>query len=185
MSFLRGLPQVYGIDSFDTSTIQSHQLGTVGYDALFRRYRYVQAGAVALVKGNLLQSPARSTDYTDMAVQAAAAIDAKSVEVTLGSTATTADQFTEGTFVISVTPGIGQNFSLAGHDVTAALGTCTFNLNEPVLTALTTSSKATVTKNPYDGVIVSPTARTGVTVGVVMTAVAISGYGWIGVEGQF
>ena len=185
MSRLRGLPAIYGLDALDVSTVQQHQLGTVGYDALFRRYRYVQAGAVALVKGNLLQSPARSTDYTDMAVQAAAAVDAKSIEVTLGSTATTANQFTEGTLVISVTPGIGQNFTLAGHDVTAAAGTCTFNIDEQILTALTTSSKVTVTKNPYDGVIVSPTARTGITVGVAMTAIAIDGFGWIGVEGQF
>src|SRR3990167_3421003 len=185
MSSLRGLPQVYGIDAFDTNTIQSHQLGTVGYDALFRRYRYAQAGAVALVKGNLLQSPARSTDYTDMAVQAAAAVDARTMEVTLGSTATTANQFTEGTLVISVTPGIGQNFAITGHDVTAASGVCTFNLNEPILTALTTSSKVTVTKNPYDGVIVSPTTRTGITVGVAITAAAINYYCWIGVEGQF
>lgn len=185
MSYLRGLPSVYGIDSFDVSTVQQHQLGTVGYDALFRRYRYAQAGAVALVKGNLLQSPARSTDYTDMAIQAAWAVDAKSGTVTLGGTATTADQFTEGTLVISVTPGIGQNFSITGHTVTAASGTATFNVAEPVLTALTTSSKCTVTKNPYDGVIVSPTTRTGITVGVAITAVAISGFGWIGVEGQF
>ena len=185
MSNLRGLPAVYGVDAFDVATVQQHQLGTVGYDALYRRYRYVQAGAVALVKGNLLQSPARSTDFTDMAVQAIAAIDALAIEVTLGSTATTADMFTEGTLVISTSTGIGQNFSLAGHDVTAAAGTCTFNLNEPILTALATTSKATVTKSPYDGVIVSPTTRTGVTVGVALTAVAISGYGWIGVEGQF
>lgn len=185
MSLLRGLPAVYGVDAFDVATVQQHQLGTVGYDALYRRYRYVQAGAVALVKGNLLQSPARSTDFTDMAVQAVAAINALSIEVTLGSTATTADMFTEGTLVISASTGIGQNFSLEGHDVTAAAGVCTFNLGEPILTALATTSKATVTKNPYDGVIVSPTTRTGITVGVAMTAVAISGYGWVGVEGQF
>src|SRR3990167_7207038 len=156
MSFLRGLPQVYGIDAFDTNTAQSHQLGTVGYDALFRRYRYAQAGAVALVKGNLLQSPA-----------------------------TTANQFTEGTIVVSVTPGIGQNFAITGHDVTAASGVCTFNIEERVLTALTTSSKVTVTKNPYDGVVQSPAARTGITVGVAITAAAIDGFCWIGVEGQF
>ena len=96
MSYLRGLPELYGIDSQDTSTVQSHQLGTVGYDALFRRYRYVQAGASALVKGNLLQGPARDTAFTDMAVQAAAAVDAKSIEITLGGTATTANLFDEG-----------------------------------------------------------------------------------------
>lgn len=185
MANLRGLPELFGIDTFDTSTIQAHQLGTVGYDQLFRRYRYAQAGAVALVKGHLLQSPARSTDFTDMAVQAIAAIDAKSIEITLGSTATTANLFNEGTLVISASTGLGQNFTIAGHDVTAASGVCTFNINEYILTALATTSKATVTKNPYDAVIDSPTTRTGVTVGVAITAAAIDAFCWIGVEGQF
>lgn len=182
---LSGLPSLYGVDPFDTATIAAHQLGSVAFDNLGRRYRYVQAGAVALVKGNLLQSPARDTQFTDMAVQAAAAVDARSIEVTLGTTATTANMFDEGTIVVSVTPGIGQNFTVYGHDVTAASGVCTFNINERVLTALTTSSKVTVTKNPYDGVIVSPTARTGITVGVAISAIPINGYGFIGVEGQF
>ena len=185
MANLTGLPVLYGLDPMDVSTIQVHPLGAVGFDSFGRRYRYVQAGAVALVKGNLLQSPARSTDYTDMAVQAAAAVDAETMEVTLGATATTADQFVEGTLVVSITPGIGQNFTVKSHDVTAASGVCTFNINEKILTALTTASNVTVTKNPYDGVIVSPTTRTGITVGVALTAVAIDGFGWIGVEGQF
>lgn len=120
-----------------------------------------------------------------MAVQAAWALDASSGTVTLGSTATTANQFVEGTLVVSVTPGIGQNFTIKSHTVTAASGTATFGINEQVLTALSTSSKVTVTKNPYDGVIVSPTTRTGITVGVALTAVAIDGYGWIGAQGQF
>ena len=185
MATLTGLPALYGIDPMDVSTIQAHSLGAVGFDSFGRRYRYAQAGAVALVKGNLLQSPARSTDYTDMAVQTAAAVDASTMEVTLGATATTASQFVEGTLVVSVTPGIGQNFTVKSHDVTAASGTCTFNINEKILTALTTSSKVTVTKNPYDGVIVSPTTRTGITVGVALTATAIDDHCWIGVEGQF
>lgn len=182
---LTSSPILYGVDVFDTRTVQDLQLGAQAVDNIGRRYRYVQAGAVALVKGNLLQSPARSTDFTDMAVQSAAAVDARSVEVTLGATATTANMFDEGTLVVSVTPGIGQNFTIFGHDVTSGAGVCTFNLNEPILTALTTSSKVTVTKNPYDGVIVSPTTRTGITVGVAITAIPVNGYGWIGVQGQF
>ena len=185
MSKLTGLPILYGIDTLDSSTLQSHPLGAIGYDAFGRKYRFSQAGAVALVKGNLLQSPARDVQYTDMAVQTAAALDAGTLEVTIGTTATTANQFVEGTLVVSVTPGIGQNFTVSGHDVTAASGICTFNINEKILTALTTSSKVTVTKSPYDGVIVSPTTRTGITVGVALVAAAIDAYCWIGVEGQF
>lgn len=185
MAKLTGLPAIYGIDPMDTKTTQDHGLGIIGYDGHGRRYRYAQAGAVALVKGNLLQAPARDTAYTDMAVQAAAALDAETMEVTLGSVATTANQFVEGTLVVGVTPGIGQNFIVKSHDVTAASGVCTFNIEERILTALTTSSKVTVTKNPYDGVIVSPTTRTGITVGVALTAAAIDAFCWIGVEGQF
>lgn len=185
MSKLTGLPTLYGLDPMDVSTVQNHPLGAVGFDSFGRKYKYVQAGAVALVKGNLLQSPARDVQYTDMAVQAAWALNASSGTVTLGSTATTANQFVDGTLVVSVTPGIGQNFTVKSHTVTDASGTATFGINEQVLTALSTSSKVTVTKNPYDGVIVSPTTRTGITVGVALTAIAIDGYGWIGVEGQF
>ena len=185
MARLTGLPVLYGIDPMDSATPQVHPLGAIGYDAYGRKYRYAQAGAVALVKGNLLQSPARDVQYTDMAVQAAAALDAETMEVTLGSTATTANQFVEGTLVVSVTPGIGQNFTVKSHDVTAASGVCTFNINEKILTALTTSSKVTVTKNPYDGVIVSPTTRTGLTVGVALVAAAISDHCWVGVAGTF
>ena len=179
-----GIPTIYDIDVLATSSTQGHELGTVGFDAIGRRYRYVKAGAVALVTGNLLQSPVRDVQFTDMAV-AAAAIGATAVTVTLGTTATVANVFDAGTFVVSVTPGIGQNFTVARHDVTAASGACVFTLNEKIITALTTSSKVTVTRNPYAGVVQSPTARTGITVGVAMTAIAIAEFGWIGVEGQF
>lgn len=182
---LTGLPVLYGIGSLDTSTVQAHPFGATGFDSIGRRYRYAKTGATALVKGHLLQSPARDTAFTDMAVQSAAAVNAESIEVTLGGTATTANLFTGGTLVVSVTPGIGQNFTIKGHDVTSASGVCTFNLNEKILTALTTASKVTVTQNPYDKVIDSPTTRTGLTVGVALTDTAISSFSWIGVGSTF
>jgi hypothetical protein len=182
---LTGLPVIYDIDPFATSAIQMHPFGAVGYDGLGRRYRYVKAGATALVKGNLLQGPARDTAFTDIAVQAAAAVGDTEIKVTLGGTATVANQFDGGILPVTVTPGIGQNFTIRSHTVTAASGTATFKINEKVLTALTTSSKVTASENSYNKVIQSPTARTGLTVGVAITAIAISEFGWIGVQGQF
>ena len=178
------IAELYGVDFFDTSTVQNHELGAVAYDQIGRKYRYVKAGAVALVKGNLLQSPARDTQFTDMTA-AAAAVDATRITVTLGSTAIAANEFNDGVLVVSVTPGIGQTFSIRGHQVSAASVTCWFDINERVLTALTTSSRITASRGPYNGVIVSPTTRTGTTVGVAITAIPIAGFGFIGVEGMF
>lgn len=182
---LTGLPQVFNIDPFKSSSTAEMPLGSLGHDKLGRRYRYVKVGATALVKGNLLQSPARDVQFTDMAVQAAAAVAAGEIAVTLGTTATTAGLFDDGLLVVSVTPGIGQNFAIKSHDVVAGSATANFRIYETVLTALTTSSKVTAYQNPYRAVIVSPTTRTGLTVGVATEAIAASEFGWIGTGGVF
>lgn len=187
MAFLTGLPALYGINPFDTATVQKHPLGAVGFDRIGRRYRYVLNGAVATVKGHLLQSAARDTAFTDMAVQAAVAAGATEIPVTLGATATTANLFNDGILAVTASTGLGQNFTIAGHTVAAGAATCTFQLGagEEVLTALATSSKVTASRGPYNGVIDSPTTRTGMSVGVAISVIPIAGYGWIGVEGLF
>lgn len=187
MALLSGPTQLFGINTQDSSTVQRHTLGAFGYDKIGRKYVYVLNGAVALVKGHLLQSPARSTDFTDMAVQAIAAIGDTAINITLGSTATTANLFNDGILSITASTGLGQNFIIKGHTVAAGAATCTFYLadGEAVLTALATSSKATITRGPYNGVVDSPTTRTGKTVGVAITALPIANYGFIGVAGEF
>lgn len=192
MAYLTGLPTLYGINPFDTQLIQRHPLGSVGFDRIGRRYRYVLNGAVATVKGHLLQSAARDTAFTDMAVQAITAIGATQIPVTLGATSATKDLFADGILAITASTGLGQNFTIQGHAAATNATTCTFNLGEgeAVLTALATSSKATASRGPYNGVVDSPTTRTGMSVGVSIsvipaTAAGVTGYGWIGVEGLF
>lgn len=187
---LRPSAEIFDINPQASSTVQQHQLGTVGYDAVGRKYRYVKNGAALLVTGNLLQSAARDVQFTDMAVPAVVAIGSTSIAVTLGSTATTANLFDGGTLAITVTPGIGQTFTIKSHDVVAGTGTCTFQVEEPVVVALSTSSKVTVSTNLYSGVIQSPTTRTGKTVGVATFAIpastaSVPRYGWIGTCGVF
>lgn len=175
---------IVDINPNTSSTVQQHQLGTFGYDRAGRAYRYAQAGAVALVTGNLLQSAARDTAFTDMAVVSGAA-GQKEIVVTLGATATTANLFDEGTLAITVTPGIGQTFTIKSHTVADASASCTITVEENIVTALSTSSKVTINKNLYDAVIQSPTTRTGKTVGVAQFAIPIGSYGWIGTRGVF
>src|SRR3989304_4811771 len=163
---------------YDESSGQQHKLGELYIDPFGRKFRYVQAGASALVTGNLLQEAAEVTNFRSMVVQAAVAIGDTMIPVTLGGTAVTANQFEQGQLVVESSTGIGQLFRIIRHDVqTSTTGTCKFYVDRPVKIALTTSSQITVRKNAYDGVIQFPTTPTGGAVGVALYAMTEAYYG--------
>lgn len=167
-------------DLYSADTVQQHPLGTLGISTIGDRFRYVQAGGTALVTGHLLQESAEDTNYRSMVVQAAAAIGATEISVTLGGTAVTANQFDEGTLLVESSTGLGQKFNIKSHTVqTSTTGTCTFTVDRPVAIALTTSSQVSVRKNAFDAVIDFPTTPTGGPVGVALYALAASSYGWV------
>jgi len=164
---------------YNESSVRQHQLGSLAVDKYGDRYRYVQAGAVALATGHLLQEAAEDTQFRSMAVAEAAAIGATSVEVTLGSTATTANMFEEGELVVESSTGLGQYRRVKRHDVASGAAQCTFVLDAPLKVALTTSSQVSVRKNAYDGVIDYPTTPTGGPVGIAQYAMTIAYFGWV------
>jgi hypothetical protein len=167
-------------DLFEESVSPQHNLGELYVAPNGSKYRYTRAGAVALVAGDLQQSAAEDTNYSSMAVQAAAAIGAVKIPVTLGGTAVTSGQFDEGILVVSKVTGIGQYFNIVRHDVqTSTTGTCNFYVDRPLKVALDTTSTVTVMKNPYDDIIIHPTTSTGKAVGVALTARTIAYYGWV------
>lgn len=181
-------PLISSVNFYKTEANASTALGTLALSQIGQRFRYVKGGGSALVIGNLLQAPAEDTNFKDMAVQAAVATTVAPsanggfpIPVTLGGTATTsASQFQNGILVISVTPGIGQVFTIVANDVQATTnGTCNFYVYEQPQVALTTSSKATVFPSLYNGVIQNPTTSTGKSLGGAVTPIAASNYGWI------
>lgn len=195
MAELVGIPVTYGIDPWSNEQYQQLPHGAIGYDRFGNKYRYVgNNGTNAMILGNLQSRAAIDTNFVDMAVQAAAPLITSGtapfpnnkVAVTLGGTATTANQFAGGTAVVSVTPGIGQQFSIKSHDVQSTTnGTCNFFFNENLSVALTTSSKMTVLKNPYKDVIITPTTWTGEPIGVALNTIPASYFGWVGSHGVF
>lgn len=171
-----------------SSPIDGSTLGQFHFSQVGQGFRQVLAGASDLVKGNLLQVSAEDTNFKDMAVQAAVATSVAPgigggypIPVTLGGTATaTTSDFAGGTLTISVTPGIGQTFSIVSNDVQSnASGTCNFYVQEQPLTALTTSSKATVYHSPYWKVIQNPTTSTGLSIGGAVIVITAAQYGFI------
>ena len=167
-------------DLFNESQYPLHRLGQLAVDEWGSKYRYVQAGATALVTGHLLQEPAEVTNFRSMAVDTAAAIGDVVVSVTLGGTATTANQFDGGELVVESSTGIGQWFRILSHEVqSTTTGSCNFIIDRPLKIALTTSSQVSVRLNSYDGAIDFPTTPTGKPLGVALYAMTIAYHGWI------
>lgn len=174
-----GVPMVSSVNFYTEETNPSTVIGARSQTQDGRLFRYVLAGATTLVVGTLQQSVAEDTTYKDMAVQAAAAIGATVIPVTLGATATTLNQLVGGMLVVSVTPGIGQFSRIVAHDVAAGAATCNFTIDDPLVTALTTSSKVTTYPSVFSKVVQAPTTQTGIPVGVAVKAVTNAKYGWL------
>jgi hypothetical protein len=184
MTHLTGLPLI-GQELYNQSATPLHRLGQLGLDEYGNKYRYAKAGGTALVTGNLLQEPAEDTQFVSMAVPAAVAIGETEITVTNGTTTVTDGMFNEGTLVISVTPGIGQQFRIVSHTTGTSGASITYTVDRPLKIALTTSSKVTVRKNAYNGVIQYPAStQTGGAVGVALYAMTASYYGWIQTGGD-
>lgn len=161
------------------------KLGQLAFDRFGNRYRLAKNGGTALVTANLLQEAAEDTQFVSMAVPAAIAIGEKKITVTNGTTTVTANMFVGGRLTISTSTGIGQSFYIMAHTTGTSGAAITYTIDRPLLIALTTSSKVSVRKNPYNGVIQYPaTTQTGGPAGFALTAVAADYYHWIQTGGD-
>lgn len=179
MGQITGPISITGQGLYTSSATPTQAVGALAIDRIGRKFRYVKNGGTALVVGNLLQAPARDTQFTGLAVPTATAAGATSLVLTNGTTTTGLNQFAGGLAVVSESTGIGQSFVITGNDVATSGAALTVQLEDAIRVALATSSKVTLLQSPHSGVIVSPTTRTGKTVGVAIYPIAANEYGWI------
>ena len=179
-----GAVQIASTEINTTSTYKTARIGTVGYTADGRIYRYALNGAVALAAGKTVSAIAAVANHTTITVQAAAAIGDQTVKATLGATLATADQYADGYLVVKDSTGLGQIFSITGNTATASAGVISVFTREPVNVALTTSSIVSLVNNPWSGVLVAPAAAAQFTNGVPQTPVAASAYAWVATGGM-
>jgi len=171
-------------DIRSNSSVQEAPLGAKVVTPNGDAYRYVQAGGTALVPGKLQDGPANATDNANLAVVLGTSGE-NEITVTLGSTAATANQYAGGVVSINDEAGEGYTYTIKSHpaaDASANL-VLTIDDNEPIVTALTTSSQATLVPNQYMDVIIHAASETGVPVGVAVTAITAEYYGWIKTRG--
>ena len=185
MSVFSGPYQVSDADAgqFTTGSTALHRLGTRVETRDGRVFRYVENAGVALVAGRLAVAATQIANHANLDIQTAAAIGDTTVSITLGSTLTNANDFAEGFLVVHLTPGNGISYLISGHPAADSGATQTLTLAEPIDVALTTSSNASLIKNPWKDVVISAADQADMAVGVAVKAIAIDAFGWVQTRG--
>lgn len=166
---------------YKVSTTQMHQLG-LGFSDGEDVWRYAKVGASTITKGKLQTAPAPKPNHHNCAVTAAQAIGDKTVTVTLGSTLAAADEYAEGYVVFNdVTTG-GFAMRVKTHPAANSAASLTLTFYEPLPSALTTSSKATLVHNTYNGVI-EGTVQTIRLAGVAQVTATTGQFLWLKTRG--
>ncbi len=177
---------------YDTSAVQRGRLGeeqSLGPDRVFR---YAKNGPGALAVGTVLQGPRPNDSHANMTCAVAPA-GATAVTVTLDrGDPMTLDEYKEGYLYVNdqgvtLTNEGGQGFL---YDVLSHPGgdagentTKKITLRDHIVVALTTSSQATLTPNPYSGVNKPGRDPWDIIVGVTPVAVPANEYFWCQVRG--
>ena len=167
-------------DPFTQSSTQLFPLGTkLMYGE--RTYRYAFSGE-ANNAGVLLEGAALvNANHRDIAVQAAST--GTTLAVTLGATATTADQYAEGfAHLNDDTADVnsqGKLFKIKTHAAADAAATATFTLYDTIDVSIPTTGKVDLILNPYKDVVKCATSPVNTALGVTPIEIADDRYFWL------
>jgi len=174
-----------GHDILVASTVQQHNLGAYAETPDGRGFRYGKVGAVATLPGRVYQSPALdATNQTLSGGHSVAAAAIGATTVTLTNSITLAANLVAGGYMsVVVAPGIGYTYRIASNTGVSAAAGMVITLEDPLVVALTTSSKIIICKHPYDGIVIDPGTPTGVIVGIPTAIYPIGSFCWVQVSG--
>jgi len=182
---LGSVPLLFGQDVLTSSATQQAPIGSYAETADGRGYRYSLVGAVSTVAGKVYQGTA--LDATNLQPSgglgvAAAAIGTTTVTIST-STTVAANLLANGYMSVCVTPGQGYIYSIKSNTVTAGAAGLVVELSDPLIVALTTSSKVILVQNTYSGIVVEPGTPTAAIAGVPNSIITNAQYGWTQVRG--
>lgn len=177
------IPQFTTVSS-TAATAPGHPVGTRRFDRFGRAFRWVQAGGVDLIAGNVIQSPAVPSGQLTKAVNTTTptGIGQSSIFVTCASSVA-ANFYADGYMVIASGAGQGVGpYMINNHAAVSTGATGTFNLyaEDALVVAITNTSTVSLVPNKYKGVIQMPASTaTGVIVGVATYIIPAGSFGWI------
>lgn len=136
-----------------------------------------EISAVAIGSGLLVQGPAEITTWERLAVPTPttavpATAGTYNVLVTNGSTKLNVNEYANGYLIVSAGTGIGQTLQIASHTAAiATTGVINVTLQDPIQVTLDATSKVSLIRNPYIGVVVSAAGPTAKIVGASFYAI--------------
>ncbi len=181
ISTLAGFAQVSAQGILDNTTTQNHVLGTYMETADGRGYRYAKVGAVATVAGKIYQGPALdATNQTPSGGLTPAAAAIGDTAITISSSITLAANLLAGGYMsVVVTPGQGYTYKVKSNTAVSGAAGCVVTLEDPLVIALTTSSRVIFSKHPLDGIVIEPGTPTAKIAGVPNAIYGIGAFAWV------
>jgi hypothetical protein len=152
-------------------------LGTELHEFTGRKWRYGLNGATLGVTGSISQSPVPDANL-DLLVTAAAAVGARSVTITLGATALTADQFNGGFVVIEDDAGEGFCYLIEDTPAISATTAGAISLAHGIEVALTAASTTGIIRHPGQDLIEHLSPPTAMTYGMCAAPITAANFGW-------
>ena len=173
---------------YQTSTVQRSPLGLEHKEGagFGRVYRYAKNGPEALAAGVFAQGPVNEMGHANLAVAAAKSPTASTISVTVKQAKVDTDDYKDGFLYINDAAGQGNVYDIVSNLSVGAseAGTaCAITIDSELVVALTTSSEATLIKNPYKGVTLPFLKAFAPVAGVTPIAVAANAYFWLQVRG--
>lgn len=178
MKIASGPTFITSLNAYSSETVQTHDLGQMAQTSDGRKFRYSKANGTT-VTGDCYGSAGQDAQFQSMANTAIVAIGGTSIAVTNGTTTVAANDFDEGYLLISSSVGIGQSSQIVSHDTGTSGATITYQIADPLAVALSTASKVTVIKNPFDDVIIQAVTPVAPAVGISQFAIPTTKFGWI------
>jgi hypothetical protein len=180
MKAFTGPSMIFDLDPFSESSVKEHAIGQVAETQDGRKYRYSWMGEEITV-GRLATGPAINTNLDNMAVLTGAA-KATRITFTNASTTTTAKYFDEGFALVTYATGGGQTLKIKSLPALVSAAASYVDLEDPIVTALDTTSKLSLVQNPNSQVLMTATA-TLTPVGVSAITFTTQYYGWLQTHG--
>ena len=168
----------YAQGLYEQLSDQKETLGCPRWTDDGRFFRYAAAGSSSLAAGKMGIAPTVVAHHINKSV-AAAAIGDMSVDLTVGATLVSLDQYKDGWLMVNDGTGQGHSYPISGNSACTSEGTTTVQLKDPIRVALVASatSEASLFYNPYDAVTES-TTQTSLPVGVPLVAVTAAYFYW-------
>lgn len=170
-------------DETRTYTSKPWPLGTRMHLPDGRVYRSALNGATALVRARVAQVARRDVSLADLAINLPRS-GPRAFTVTPATTGRIApDTYEDGLFYVNDGTGEGYAYRVAGNPERVAASPLSLYLDSDWVVSPDTSTRGTLLRNRYSGLLVASAPPTEVVVGVVPVTVAASNYFWLQTSG--